>query len=104
MALMVELSTLWSEVLPEVKKGVTGVGVWTALNGCQPVALEGSVLVLGVPYELGELSGHLKVPQTRRLLDQISSQKAGVPLSVRIIDGVLPEDWELVKRKDAEAL
>ncbi len=100
---MLDATQLWTEILPEVKKGVTGIGVWTALNTCKAVALEDGALVLGVPYELGELSGHLRVPQTKRLIDQLATQKLGTPTVVRIIDGVTAQDWELVKRKDAEA-
>ena len=100
---MPDAEQLWKEILPEVKKGVSGVGVWTALNNCRAIALENDTLVLGVPYELGELSGHLKVPQTKRLIEQLASAKVGAPVVARIIDGVSESDWEMAKRKDAEA-
>lgn len=98
-----EVADVWKEILPEVKKGVTGVGVWTALNNTKAVAFEEGVLVVGLPYQLGELVGHLKVPNTKRLMDTLATQFVGSPTTVRIIDGVTQEDWEMVKRKDAEA-
>jgi hypothetical protein len=30
--MVADIKQLWAEILPEVKDGVTGVGVWTALN------------------------------------------------------------------------
>ena len=98
-----DAAQLWSTILPEVRKGVTGVGVWAALNNCRAVALEEGVLVLGVPDGMSELGGHLRVPSTKRLIEQLAAPIAGSPVSVRIIDGTGIEAWELVKRKDVEA-
>lgn len=98
-----QAETIWSQVLPEVRNGVTGVGVWAALNACRAVALEEGVLVLGLDHSDSELSGHLRVPSTRRLLDELTAKAYGKPLKVRIIDGTTDADWETAKRRDAEA-
>lgn len=95
--------TLWSEILPDVRRGVTGVGVWAALNSCKPIALEDGVMVLGVPEGMAELGGHLKVPSTKRLIEQHLSAKSGATVTVRVIDGTGIDAWEAVKRKDVEA-
>jgi hypothetical protein len=100
---MPDMAELWKETLPLVKQGVTGVGVWTALNACRPVVLEDNVLVLGLPHEDGELAGHLKMPQTARLIEQTASKVAGSSIKVRVIDGLAVEDWEKVKRRDVES-
>lgn len=95
--------TLWSEILPEVRRGVTGVGVWAALNSSKPVALEDDVFVLGVPEGMSELGGHLKVPSTKRLIEQHLTAKTGSSTNLRVIDGTGLESWQAVKRKDVEA-
>ena len=100
---MADAAALWKEILPDVRKGVTGVGVWAALNTAKAVALEDNVLVLGVPYEMNELGGHLKVPSTKRLIEQLASAQSGQPTVVRVIDGTSQEDWDTAKRKDSEA-
>jgi hypothetical protein len=93
----------WRECLPEVKNGVTGVGVWAALNSVQPVLIEDDILVMGVPPKNSDLGGHLRMVATKTLIEKTMSQRMGRPLTVRIIDGVTEEDWATAKRRDAEA-
>lgn len=100
---MPDIAEVWSEALPQIKQAVTGVGVWTALNAAQPVAMEDDVFVLGVDPRSSELAGHLKLAATHRLMEQVLSRIAGRQLNVRVISGTEAEDWETVKRRDAEA-
>ncbi len=99
---MPELADIWAEALPKVLSAVTGRGVWTALNAARPVTIEDGVLVLGMPSGETELAGHLRLPQTHRLLEVNVSTAAGQQYRVRVIDGTTLEDWEVVKRRDAE--
>lgn len=99
---MPDLAEIWSEALPTIKQGVTGVGVWTALNAAKPIAVENGAFVLGLPHELGELSGHLRMPATRRLIEQTVAALLIKPVTLRIIDGTEDSDWELEKRRDSE--
>lgn len=101
-SLMPEVAELWEKVVPEVRKGVTGIGVWTALKTAVPVALEDGVFVLGVPHGSAELGGHLRMASTSRLIEVTTSQALGAPTKVRIIDGTEVHDWEVAKRRDAE--
>jgi hypothetical protein len=93
----------WAEALPEIRKGVTGVGVWTALNTCRPIAIEGGVLVLGVPGQETELAGHLRMPQTRKLIELEFGRRTNQQVELRVIEGTDQEAWERAKRRDAEA-
>lgn len=99
---MADLAAVWQQALPKVREGVTGVGVWTALNSAGPVALEDGIFVLGAPRGQSELAGHLRIPSTHRLLEQHVGTALGMPVRVRVIDGLTPDDWELVKRRDTE--
>lgn len=94
---------IWAEALPEVRKGVTGVGVWTALNTCKPIAVENNVLVLGVPSQETELAGHLRMPQTRKLIESEFGRRYAQPVELRVIEGTDQEAWERAKRRDQEA-
>ena len=100
---MADVAAIWAEALPEVRRQVTGVGVWAAVNACKPVALEDGFIVLGLSFEDSELSGHLRVPQTKRVIETLVSAKAGTVVSLRVIDGTAQSDWEAVKRRDLEA-
>src|ERR1700691_6258443 len=99
---MPELTETWKELLPKLREAVTGVGVWTALNASRPVAYEDGVLVIGVPREDSELSGHLKVVTTKRILETYASRALGTTIQVKIIDGTSQADWDAQKRRDAE--
>jgi hypothetical protein len=99
---MADFRTVWQEALPKVREGVTGVGVWTALNAAVPLAAESGQFVLGLPRELGELSGHLRMALTKRLIETTVSEKLGEAYVLRVIDGTEDSDWELEKRRDAE--
>lgn len=100
---MADLAEIWSEVLPEVRNAVTGVGVWSALNACKPLVLEDGVLVMGLPHRDSELAGHLRMAQTKRLIENGFAERVHAPVSLRVIDGDEPSDYEAVKRRDAEA-
>jgi hypothetical protein len=99
---MPDLAEVWKELLPKLREAVNGVGYWTALNASRPVALEDGVLAIGIPHDDAELSGHLKVAATKRLLEVHASRVLGMPIQIKIIDGITQADWEAQKRRDAE--
>lgn len=100
---MPEIAEVWKEALPVVKQSVTGVGVWAALNAAKPLAIEDGVFVLGLDHRDVELAGHLRLPQTKNLIEATVARLLGSPVTVRVIDGPSVEDWETTKRRDAEA-
>lgn len=100
---MAEIAEIWSQALPTIKQGVTGVGVWAALNSAKPIAVEEGQLVLGLAPGETELAGHLKIPLTKKLIEQELSQRIGSDVKLRVIDGTSYADWERIKRRDVEA-
>jgi|GEM_PF-432977 len=99
---MADLAEIWKQALPTIQQSVTGRGVWAALNASRPVAMEDGIFILGVPREESELGGHLRLPQTQRLIETIISRQLNAATRVTVIDGILPEDYELYKRRAAE--
>jgi hypothetical protein len=100
---MAEIADVWKGALKEIKDSVTGVGVWTALNHAQALSLKDGTLFIGMPMAMTELAGHLRMAQTKRLIELIIGKHVGEQVTVRIIDGVAQEDLERALRKDAEA-
>lgn len=100
---MAELAEVWAESLPIVRNAVTGVGVWTALNHCKPLAVENGFVVLGLPTQMAELTGHLRMAQTRKVIEQEVGKRFGEQLELRVIEGTSLDDWEKAKRRDTEA-
>lgn len=99
---MSELAQAWSQALPEVRNGLTGVGVWTALNSSVPIALEDDTFVLGIPHASSELAGHLKMSATKVLIERAMAEKLGRKVNLRVIEGDSQHDWDNAKRKDEE--
>ena len=95
--------SIWKQALPEVRNKVTGVGIWAALNSVVPITFENGILILGLAPKDLELMGHLKMPQTKRLMDAEVSRRIGTHTETRVIEGTAMPDWERQKRKDAEA-
>ncbi len=99
---MADGSDIWKQALPTIMQGVSGRGVWAALNAVRPIALEEDQLVIGVPQTDSELAGHLRLPQTKRIMELAVSKVMQKPFMVRLIDGVREADYELAKRRDVE--
>lgn len=99
---MSDLAAVWSELLPDIKRNVTGVGVWTALNACRPVTVEDGTVIIGLPSGETELAGHLRLAQTRRAIEDALAKGLGQPVTLRVIDGTSEQDWEIEKKRDAE--
>lgn len=100
---MAEFVQVWAQALPTIREGVTGVGVWAALNAARPVALEGGFFVLGLSSRDTELAGHLKMAQIKKLVETEMSKRLGTPVHLRVIDGTAGDDWERTKRRDLES-
>lgn len=92
----------WNAAVEDIKKQVTGVGVWTALNVAIPITLEDDVFVLGVPEKESDAKGHLQLSNTSRVIQQELGKRIGHPVKVEVIDGITINNWEAVKRRRAE--
>src|ERR1700733_14619943 len=93
---------IWKDALPQIMQGVSGRGAWAAVNAVRPIALEEDEIVVGIPHGDSELAGHLRLPQTKRIMEVAVSQIMGKQMNVRLIDGTTAEDYELSKRRDVE--
>lgn len=100
---MAQAAEIWAEALPKIREGVTGVGVWTALNSCVPIAIENGFIVLGLGSQDFELAGHLRIPQTKKLIEFEIGQRVKSQITVRIVEGTNAEAWERAKRRDTES-
>jgi len=100
---MPDFAAAWESSLPEIRNGVTGVGVWTALNSAIPVAWEDGTFVIGLPLESSDLAGHLKLANTKITIERAMSLALGEQITLRVIEGATLADWETAKRRDIES-
>jgi hypothetical protein len=95
----------WNASLEDIKKQVTGTGVWNALNVAIPITLEeDGTFVLGVVEKEVESRGHLTQANTRRVMEQELGKKLGRRVEVAVIDGITINHWESLKRRREEFL
>ncbi len=98
---MLDIAEVWKASLPKIRDSVTGVGLWTALNACRPIALEDGVLVIGVKQGESEMIGHLRLPAARSAIETVVGAAVGAHINLRLIEGITLADWKVVKEQDA---
>lgn len=92
----------WNASLEDIKKQVTGVGIWSALNAAIPIALDDSTFVLGVDERDAESHGHLALANVRRVMEQELEKRLGSKVEVEVIAGITINHWESLKRRRDE--
>ncbi|MDH7571427.1 MAG: hypothetical protein QHJ73_17770 [Armatimonadota bacterium] len=108
---LTNLQKLWNLVTDEMKKRVTSIAVWQAMEAVVVLDYEEGDpprLVLGLSGENFSLSGHLEVPDRRNLIESILEKLARRPLSFRLVECGSVEEWKeykiLEERKRAAAM
>jgi len=92
-----QLQQLWQIATEKVKKRVSSIALWQAMEA--GVALdyeEGDpkALVIGLGGENYSRSGHLLVPEHHNLIDQILSETAQQAVTFRVVECGSLEEWK----------
>ncbi|MBA3726430.1 MAG: hypothetical protein H0W86_08250 [Armatimonadetes bacterium] len=96
---MIDFYDAWNASVDSIKKQVTGVGVWTALNVAIPITFEDGTFVVGISENDPEARGHLQLLNVVRIMEQELSKRIGRATKVEVIDGITINHWEAIKRK-----
>jgi hypothetical protein len=95
----------WNASLEDIKKQVTGTGVWNALNIAIPIAFEeDGTFVLGVAEKESESRGHLTLANARRVMEQELEKRLKRKVEVVVIDGITINHWDSLKRRRQDFL
>lgn len=97
---MPDLAESWKNALPAIRDAVTGVAVWNALNAATVIALEDGSLIIGVPHQQHEHTGHLGLPATKRAIAEAMGKELDSQIDVRVIQGTTLDDWNTIKEGD----
>lgn len=92
-----KLQKLWQIATEQIKKRITKIAVWRAMESAIVLDYEGGTLVLGLPGESYSQSGHLLVPEHHNLIDEVLTQITQRPLTFRIVECGSVEDWATYK-------
>ena len=95
-----QLYQIWGSAVDQIKHKINNISFWEALEHAIPVALEGDLLVIGLPPEAGADAGHFGRPEHRNAIETALSGIIGRKISFRLIDGYTLADWESTKKRD----
>lgn len=105
---LAQLQKLWQLATEQLKKRTSSIPLWQAMESVVVLDAEGSTLVIGLGGENFSRSGHLTIPESRNLIEEILRQITGQPVSFRVVECASPEEWSAYKvqeeRKRAAAI
>lgn len=93
----------WNGAVEEIKRKVTGVGVWTALNCAVPIVYEEGYFVLGFGPRDVDLMGHLKPAGVQRTIEVELESRLNGSVKLELLSGITINDWQGHKRRLEEA-
>jgi hypothetical protein len=91
----IDIQKLWAAVNETLREGAINRPLWEAAITAVPLALEEEtgMLVLGMPSERMELSGHVETRINKARLQEIIQAKLGRRLDLKVIEGVTVEAY-----------
>jgi hypothetical protein len=92
-----KLQKLWQIATDQIKKRITNIAVWRAMESAIVLDYEGGTLVLGLPGESYSQSGHLLVPEHRNLIEEVLTQITQRSLTFRVVECGSVEEWKTYK-------
>ncbi len=98
-----DLDRLWKETNEILREGPINRALWDAAEAAKPLALEGDLLVLGLPASEFRHASYLQTDINRAKLRQILHARTGRFLDLRVIEGTTPEAWERTKERERHA-
>jgi len=98
-----DIEQLWRETNQILREGPINRALWDAAEAAKPLALDGDLLVLGLPASEFRHASYLQTDVNRAKLRQILHARSGRYLDLRVIEGTTPEAWERAKQREREA-
>ena len=98
-----DCQVVWNQVAPIAKRVALAPAFFRALERAVPVALDGSVLVIGLDSTVdGALQGALNSSDNLNILHKAFRDVTGIADGiVRVIEGTSAADWANAKARDA---
>ena len=98
-----DCQVVWTQVAPIAKRVALAPAFFRALERAVPIALDGSVLVIGLDSTVdGALQGALNSSDYLNILHKAFRDVTGLSDGiVRVIEGTTPADWANAQARDA---
>jgi len=96
-----DAQSLWREAAALVfERSDSFSSLIQAMRVAVAIALEGSLLVIGVAGKDQYLAGHLDIPGNRYHIREALREISGQEIDYRVIEGTTDQDWEFVQRAE----
>ncbi len=96
-----EPSQIWASVANRVRQEVPDPTVWLALRAAQPLLIDGSFFVAGLPPSDEYLAAHLLNHQATTAIEEALRDAAGRIFAFRLIIGTSAADWAAEKARES---
>lgn len=97
------LAPLWNSCVDRLKDRINNRGFWEAVEQTKAIAVENGTLIIGMETENLNRASLIQQNANMRIVQEEIETAFGSPLTVRIIEGTTPADWESAKRREAQA-
>lgn len=98
-----DLTAYWQRVTAALKEKVLSPSLWRALERAQPILVENDQFVVGFPVAAATEAHLLMDNRHKNMAEQVLTQLAGRPLTLRVIEGTTSDDWQVVLANEREA-
>ncbi|NUP99708.1 MAG: hypothetical protein HUU35_07630 [Armatimonadetes bacterium] len=99
-----QLRALWEEIKRRTKAaGEINRPLWRALDAAVPIALDGRVVVVGLPAEEFHEAGAFENSENKVLLDKVLGSVASKPLELLVIEGSTKTEYGQWQAREAAA-
>jgi hypothetical protein len=99
----IDYDALWKYVTQHVKARSNLPAFWRALEAGRAITIDGDRLIVGFGVENMHQSGLLLQTQNKNLIEQVLEQATRKRLTLHVIQGETPQDWESARVHQEEA-
>ena len=99
----IDAKTIWMRAIEAVKDKTTRPALWRALELSHGIVLEDDIFVIGFAPQDSPQAGHLRSSEITIVIEGVLRNIIGRQVSVKLIDGTTPEEYENYKRQQAVA-
>lgn len=92
---------IWMTAADHVRQEIADPTVWLAMRAAQPLVIDGSFFVAGLPPQEEYLAVHLLNHQTTTAIEDALEEAAGRILAFRLVIGTSVAAWEAEKAREA---
>lgn len=94
---------IWLDAVEKVKDLTIAPTLWRALELGHGIMVEDIFFIVGFLPSDGPMAGYLTSSEHKIIIERVLAELLGRQVSLKVIDGITPEDYEAFKKREAAA-